>query len=237
MGNTLKELGRLEEALASYVQAIALKPDYAEAHHHLGITLKELGRLEEAIASYKRVYIFETDDFAKAYDGLGVILQSNEKYKDAEICYKKYQSLEPDKISSIKSRGEFLFDQGDFEQALRVFDSYDNITSRKLRLNVYTAWGELESIYERIASQKDWLYSKNIRVAAIAAFLTERTKKDTALDFCNNPLDFIHVSNIASYIEDSNSFITEIIDELHNVKTDWRAKYNSKWFSGSCRCV
>ena len=32
LGNTLKELGRLDEAEASYRQAIALKPDYAEAH-------------------------------------------------------------------------------------------------------------------------------------------------------------------------------------------------------------
>jgi tetratricopeptide (TPR) repeat protein len=30
LGNTLKELGRLDEAEASYRQAIALKPDYAE---------------------------------------------------------------------------------------------------------------------------------------------------------------------------------------------------------------
>jgi Flp pilus assembly protein TadD len=47
LGNTLKELGRLDEAEASYNQAIALKPDYAEAHSNLGNTLKELGRLDE----------------------------------------------------------------------------------------------------------------------------------------------------------------------------------------------
>ena len=39
---------RLKQA---YRQAIALKPDYAEAHYNLGNTLKELGRLEEAEAS------------------------------------------------------------------------------------------------------------------------------------------------------------------------------------------
>ena len=44
----LKELGRLEEAEASYNQAIALEPNLAEAHNNLGTTLHELGRLEEA---------------------------------------------------------------------------------------------------------------------------------------------------------------------------------------------
>ena len=43
LGNTLKEQGRLDEAEASYGQAIALKLDYAEAHNNLGNTLKELG--------------------------------------------------------------------------------------------------------------------------------------------------------------------------------------------------
>ena len=42
LGTTLKELGRLDEAVASYNQAIALKPDYAEAHSNLGATLDEL---------------------------------------------------------------------------------------------------------------------------------------------------------------------------------------------------
>ena len=35
LGNTLKELGRLDEAEASYTQAIALKPELAEARHNL----------------------------------------------------------------------------------------------------------------------------------------------------------------------------------------------------------
>jgi uncharacterized protein (TIGR02466 family) len=232
LGITLQELGRLDEAEASYTQAIALKPDYAKAHYNLGITLQELGRLDEAEASYKQAIALKPDDFAKVYDNLGVVLQSNGKYKDAEICYKKYQSLEPNKLSSIKSRGEILFYQGDFEQALRVFDSYDNITSRGYALECLYCLGRIESIYERILAQTD-LNSENIRVAAIAAFLTERTKKNTAHDFCNNPLDFIYVSNIASHIEDSNLFITEVIDELHNVKTEWEPNTTRNGFQAS----
>ena len=231
-GNTLKELGRLDEALASYTQAIALNPDYAEAHYNLGNTLKELGRLDEAEVSYKQAIALKPDDFAKAYDDLGVILQSNGKYKDAEICYKKYQSLEPNSGSKTKSRGEILFYQGDFKQALRVFDSYDNISSKGRALECLYRLGQIDSIYERIAVQPNLNY-ENIRVAAIAAFLTDRTKKDTAHDFCNNPLDFIHVSNIASHIEDSNLFITEIIDELHNVKTDWELNTTRNGFQAS----
>ena len=66
LGNTLKELGRLDEAEASYTQAIALKPDYAEAHYNLGITLQELGRLDEAEASYTQAIALKPD-FAECF--------------------------------------------------------------------------------------------------------------------------------------------------------------------------
>ena len=32
MGVTLKEQGKLDEAIASYTKALSLKPDYAEAY-------------------------------------------------------------------------------------------------------------------------------------------------------------------------------------------------------------
>ena len=41
-GNALKELKRLDDALANYDKAIALKPDYAEAFNNRGSTLKEM---------------------------------------------------------------------------------------------------------------------------------------------------------------------------------------------------
>ena len=50
-GNTLHELKRFEEALASYDRALAVRPDYAEALYNRGLSLHELKRFEEALAS------------------------------------------------------------------------------------------------------------------------------------------------------------------------------------------
>ena len=51
LGITLQELGRLDEAEASYRQAIALGIGYMEAHRNLANILRELGRIEQAIES------------------------------------------------------------------------------------------------------------------------------------------------------------------------------------------
>ena len=46
--------GKLDEAVASYRKALAIKLDFAEAHNNLGGALRDLGKLEEAMASYHK---------------------------------------------------------------------------------------------------------------------------------------------------------------------------------------
>ena len=48
MGNAFSDLGRLSEALDCYDKAIALNPNYAEAHSNRGNALRDLGRTQEA---------------------------------------------------------------------------------------------------------------------------------------------------------------------------------------------
>ncbi|MDJ0536648.1 MAG: tetratricopeptide repeat protein, partial [Xenococcaceae cyanobacterium MO_207.B15] len=52
LGITLVDLGKLEEAVASYDQALKLQPDYPDAWNNRGNALWKLGRYEEAVASY-----------------------------------------------------------------------------------------------------------------------------------------------------------------------------------------
>jgi tetratricopeptide (TPR) repeat protein len=61
LGNALKELERLDEAEASYRQAITLKPDYAEAHYNLGAMLQEQDRFKEAEISYRKAITLKPD--------------------------------------------------------------------------------------------------------------------------------------------------------------------------------
>ena len=51
--DTLKKLGRGDEALAEFREAIRLKPDDAAAHYSLGNLLRDQGKLDEAVASYR----------------------------------------------------------------------------------------------------------------------------------------------------------------------------------------
>jgi tetratricopeptide (TPR) repeat protein len=57
----LHKLRRLEQALASYNDALALRPDDAEALVNRGVTLHDLKRFDEALASYDRALALRPD--------------------------------------------------------------------------------------------------------------------------------------------------------------------------------
>ena len=70
----------VDEALASYDRALALRPDYAEALNNRGNALQELKRYDEALASYDRALTLRPD-YAEALNNRGNALQELKRYR------------------------------------------------------------------------------------------------------------------------------------------------------------
>jgi len=222
LGAVLNQTGRISEGLIACEKSVAIEPENAEAHYNLGVTLKQLGRLEKAEVSYREAIALKLGYF-EAHSNLGNTLKDLGRLEEAEASYREAIALKPDFALALMNRGQLLFDKGEFEMALKDFDLCDTKNSRVCALESLYALGRVEDIYKRIETQSEE-DDENLGIAAIAAFLAERKKKDTAHNFCKNPLEFIHFSNISSHLEDANLFITEVIEELHNVKTIWEPR-------------
>ena len=63
-------LGRHDDALADYAEAIRLKPDHASPYYNLGIVKAKLGRYDDALADYAEA-IRLNPDLAEAYGNRG----------------------------------------------------------------------------------------------------------------------------------------------------------------------
>ncbi|MCK5507587.1 MAG: tetratricopeptide repeat protein, partial [Desulfobacterales bacterium] len=70
LGTVYAELGRYEEAIKSYKQAIISKPDYAEVQYGLGFSYAKLHLHEEAITALRQA-IQARPDYAEAHHILG----------------------------------------------------------------------------------------------------------------------------------------------------------------------
>jgi tetratricopeptide (TPR) repeat protein len=103
----------LDEASARYEQAIALNPDYAEAHSNLANVLQDQGRLDEAIACYQKALKLKPD-YAEAHSNIGVTLQQLGRLDEAIAHYEKVLELKPDhtkalfSLTSISPRREYI---------------------------------------------------------------------------------------------------------------------------------
>lgn len=83
LGVLLSNMGRKDEALASYRTSLAINADDHELCYNLGVQLGDRGELEGEIEMYERALAIKPD-FGKAWGNLGVALASSGKIDAAE---------------------------------------------------------------------------------------------------------------------------------------------------------
>lgn len=94
-GAALQVLGRLSESIEAFDKAIALQPDFAEAHSNRGNALKDLGDTDEAIASYDRAIRLNPRN-AVAYLNRGNACKDDGRLEIAAACYDQAIGIRPD---------------------------------------------------------------------------------------------------------------------------------------------
>ena len=61
----LYKAGRLEEAVAAYLKALQIDPDYHIAHHNLGVVYRRMGRISESVEHLKKAARLEHARFGR----------------------------------------------------------------------------------------------------------------------------------------------------------------------------
>ncbi|MEG4283591.1 TIGR04372 family glycosyltransferase [Microcoleus sp. A006_D1] len=138
--NKLKQEGFLEEAIASYRQAIELNPNFYLSHHNLGETLAKLGRWEEAVTSYDRAIQLNPNSVWSYYN-LGESLAKLCRWEDAIASYRGAIELSPDFYKFYSSLGAALCKQGRSEEAAAFYCQAAESLAKQQR------WDEADSCY------------------------------------------------------------------------------------------
>ena len=108
-GITKYQLGKDEDAIKDYDDAIQLKPDYAEAYYNRGNVKARLGKDEDAIKDYDKAIQLKPD-YAEAYDDRGNSKAQLGKHEDAIKDYDKAIQLKPDYVNAIVHRSTSLIE-------------------------------------------------------------------------------------------------------------------------------
>ncbi|MDM8532223.1 tetratricopeptide repeat protein [Anaerolineales bacterium HSG25] len=116
-GSTYGEIGRHEEALADYAQAIVLSPNYAETYLNRGVTYHNMGRHEEALANYAQAIVLNPN-YTDAYNNRGVTYKNIGRNEKALVDYAQAIVLNPNYADAYNNRGSTYGEIGRHEEAL-----------------------------------------------------------------------------------------------------------------------
>ena len=120
-GNLLKDQGALEEALAHYDRAVALKSDYAHAWCNRAVVLGFMKRLPDALASYDRARAIDPED-AIAHCNRAMLLVALDN-KDAALAgFDAAIARDARNFSAHSGRGGLLQGRKQWTAALAAYD-------------------------------------------------------------------------------------------------------------------
>jgi tetratricopeptide (TPR) repeat protein len=100
LGAAYEKQERFEEGVEACLQAIKLKPDWAEAHYNLGVALSKLNRWAEAVEAFKQAVKIKSV-YAEAHFNLGVACLNLGDQKAAKAAYDTLKTLDADLASRL----------------------------------------------------------------------------------------------------------------------------------------
>jgi tetratricopeptide (TPR) repeat protein len=131
-GETYRQMGKYEDALADFNRAIELDPNYAWAIARRGETYRRMGKYEDALADFNRAIELDPN-CAWAIASRGQTYHQMGKYEDALADFNRAIELDPNLDWAIALRGETYRLMGKYEDALADFN-------RAIELDPNDAW-------------------------------------------------------------------------------------------------
>ncbi|MCX8520209.1 MAG: tetratricopeptide repeat protein [Rhodoferax sp.] len=121
LGNQFRQGRNFQQALASYDQALARQPAWAQAWYSRGLVLDDLGRHAEALDSYDKAIALQ-HDYAAALHRRGTALQLLGRPQEALVSLDAALVLKPDSPECHDHRGTVLYNLQRMDEALASYD-------------------------------------------------------------------------------------------------------------------
>jgi len=157
-GAALQLVGRFEEALASYDEALKFQPDNAVLMYNRGRTLQDLGRFEEALASYQHSLSLNPNS-APTLNNAANTLRAMKRYPEALAFFDRALAIQPGYAEALYNRGNLQWSANnnyhaalrDLEKALALDPAYDYAPGELLYLRMHGGdWRDFEQQRTRI---------------------------------------------------------------------------------------
>jgi superkiller protein 3 len=151
---TLREAGRIDEALAAAQDALSRDSSRPDALEILGIALLAKGKPEEALAEFDRAAALDPRD-ARTENNRGNVLRELKRPAEAEAAYRRAIALAPRYADPWNGLGALQVEERRFSEAIASFDraialapdEHEARLNRGIALEMEGNLGDAESAY------------------------------------------------------------------------------------------
>ncbi|MDB9308891.1 tetratricopeptide repeat protein [Aphanizomenon sp. CS-733/32] len=120
-GNTLIQLQRYKEALATYEKAIDIKPDYPQAVYGKGKALFQLKKYQESLIAYDQAIQIQPD-YLEAWTNRGFVLVRLKRYSEAIATVDKALQLKNDDPKLWQLKGDIFIKMSQYNDAVKAYE-------------------------------------------------------------------------------------------------------------------
>ena len=120
LGATLFANGRVDDAMAHYRKALAIRPDYADASCNLASALLSNGDLDGAIAHYSACLALSPNQFEAQYNLANALLRVG-RTDEAVAHFQKVLKLRPDNADARANLGNAFLAKGHVRDAIAQY--------------------------------------------------------------------------------------------------------------------
>lgn len=147
-------------AEAEFLEAVRLRPYYADGHYNLGNAQHKIGKLDEAVASFRRSLRYRPRSDKCLYN-LANAYKDQKKLDKAIATYRKAIEIKPDHISAHINLGNALRSQGRLDEAIIIYHRALEINPRYANAHFNLGYalrnqGKLEAAVKRFQTALEY---------------------------------------------------------------------------------
>ena len=140
-------LTSLEPAMIYYNKALKLDPDFAPAYYEMALKQMGNGQLDQAEQNIK-MYIKLLPDHPNPYYSYALLLRKMGKTAEALEQFKLASKKDRNFISSLREAGHLYCLKGDFENAYKMYQKYEDNARLSERKTNAMYWQAVAYVYE-----------------------------------------------------------------------------------------
>lgn len=155
VGNTLRAIGRINEAEMAYRAALNISPRHPNAWNNLGNAMRARGAIFDAMHCYNAALACHPG-FPTAHCNLAGLLRDQGKPQEAEIHYRAALMADPNLAEAAAGLGTALRDMGRTEEAIPFYIRSVNLQpdAADHHANLANTYKDLNKIEESISSYR-----------------------------------------------------------------------------------